>query len=108
MTKTTNDPLNAAMRQELEKTIHEPGRLKILVFLYLVEQADFAYLLHQTGLSKGNLSSHLAKLEEAGYVKIEKGYADKIPRTLLSLTRKGRQSLELYKQSINKLLQLIH
>jgi DNA-binding transcriptional ArsR family regulator len=58
--------------------------------LYLVKKADFLYLLGQTDLTKGNLSSHLAKLEEAGYVEIEKTYCGKIPITVCRLTKKGR------------------
>lgn len=101
------DAVGTILQEELERAVHEPGRLKILLYLYAVEEADFVYLLHQTGLSRGNLSSHLAKLEEAGYVTIEKGYADKIPRTLLRLTAKGRKALEVYKKSLIKLLAII-
>ena len=64
----------------------------IATTLYLVKEADFLYLQSQTELTKGNLSSHLAKLEEAGYVEIEKTYRGKIPMTVCRLTKKGRAS----------------
>ena len=89
---------------DIDKVIHEPGRLMIFLHLYIVEKADFIYLMKQTGLSKGNLSSHLSKLEEAGYVKIDKAFTDKIPHTLLSLTKKGRNAFDAYKETILTLL----
>ena len=90
--------------EEIDKIIHEPARLKIMLYLYAVETADFVYLMHKTGLSKGNLSSHLSRLEEAGYVTIEKKFVEKIPRTLLSLSPKGQKDFESYKKSVLKLL----
>ena len=68
--------------------------------LYLVKEADFLYLQKQTGLTKGNLSSHLAKLEDAGYVEIEKGYRGKIPMTVCSLTKQGRASFRAYETAM--------
>jgi DNA-binding MarR family transcriptional regulator len=81
----------------LDRVIHEPARLTILAMLYVVESADFLYLMHQTGLTRGNLSSHLSKLEEAGYVTIEKMFVDKIPRTLMHLTDAGKTAFETYR-----------
>ena len=89
---------------EIDKLVHEPARLKIMLYLYAVETADFVYLMHKTGLSKGNLSSHLSKLEDAGYVDIEKIFVDKIPRTLMSLSKKGQKEFENYKESMLNLL----
>jgi DNA-binding MarR family transcriptional regulator len=68
----------------------------IAAMLYLVDEADFLYLQAQTDLTKGNLSSHLAKLEEAGYIEIEKAYRVKIPMTVCRLTKKGRASFRAY------------
>jgi DNA-binding MarR family transcriptional regulator len=65
-----------------------------------VESADFLYLRRETSLTKGNLSSHLYKLEDAGYVQIEKTYKGKIPLTVCSLTEKGRQAFENYREQI--------
>jgi DNA-binding MarR family transcriptional regulator len=84
----------------LDRLIHEPGRLVIAATLYVVKEADFLYLQNQTELTKGNLSSHLAKLEEAGYVAIEKTYRGKIPMTVCSLTKKGRTAFRAYETAM--------
>jgi len=88
----------------LDRTVHEPARLAILAVLRGFECADFLFLLRQTGLTRGNLSSHLSKLETAGYVEIRKEFVDKIPRTLLSLTEPGRSALEAYRRSMAEIL----
>jgi DNA-binding MarR family transcriptional regulator len=77
----------------------------ILTVLYVVESADFLFLLRQTGLTKGNLSSHLSKLEAAGYVGVRKEFVDKIPRTLLHLTDDGREAFEAYRQDMIQVLE---
>lgn len=89
---------------DLDRIIHEPARLMIAATLYVVKEADFLYLQRQTELTKGNLSSHLAKLEEAGYVEIEKTYRGKIPLTLCCLTKKGRVSFEAYEAALKRAL----
>lgn len=81
----------------IDRLIHEPARLVIVAILYAVANADFLYLLRETQLTKGNLSSHLAKLENAGYVHIEKTYEGKTPRTILSLTDGGHEAFRLYR-----------
>ena len=86
----------------LDRVIHEPGRMMIVALLAAVEECDFLYLLHETELNKGNLSSHLAKLEEAGYVQIEKTYRGKVPQTLLRLTRAGRAAFVEYRRDLNE------
>ena len=101
-----NNHTDFMAKDEIDKIIHEPGRLKIVIQLYMVEKADFIFLLHKTGLSKGNLSSHLSKLESAGYVDIRKTFVDKIPRTLLSLTAEGRSAFDNYKGIMENLLEL--
>lgn len=85
---------------DLDRVIHEPGRLMILVHLFVAEKADFLYLMRQTGLTGGNLSSHLSKLEGAGYVAVEKTFEGKMPRTILRLTRQGRAAFEAYRGAI--------
>ncbi len=90
--------------QDLDRLIHEPARLMIVTLLYAVEEADFLYLLHETGLTKGNLSTHLSKLEEASYVRITKTFRGKIPRTLVALTPEGRQAFETYRQRLSHLI----
>ncbi len=84
----------------LDRVIHEPARLMIVALLSGIEQADFLYLLHETALNKGTLSSHLARLEEAGYVEITKTYRGKIPQTLLRLTPAGRKAFAQYRKAL--------
>lgn len=83
---------------ELDRIIHEPARLLIVSILAAVEKADFVFLQRESGLTKGNLSAHLSRLEEAGYVKIEKTFKGKLPLTICSLTKAGRTALEEYRQ----------
>lgn len=85
---------------EIDRLIHEPARLVIMTILNSVECADFLYLLRQTSLTKGNLSSHLNKLDEAGYVTIEKTYRGKTPLTLCRLTQKGTRAYRHYRDQI--------
>lgn len=87
----------------LDRLIHEPARLLIMSVLYTSEQADFTYLLTETGLTRGNLSSHLSKLEEAGYIVVEKTFRGKIPRTLCKMTDEGRTAFEAYRTGLKKL-----
>jgi DNA-binding MarR family transcriptional regulator len=89
---------------ELDRVIHEPARLTIVALLAGVERADFLWVLHESGLTKGNLSSHLAKLEDAGYVEIEKTYRGKTPLTLLRLTASGQAAFKQYKKSLTGLI----
>ncbi|MDX2344389.1 MAG: transcriptional regulator [Acidimicrobiia bacterium] len=86
------------------RLVHEPGRLAVLVVLNAVEEADFLFLMAQTGLTKGNLSSHTAKLEGAGYVEIEKGFVGKIPRTIYRLTEDGVGALREYREHMAEVL----
>jgi DNA-binding MarR family transcriptional regulator len=86
---------------ELDRVIHEPGRLMIVAMLWAVKECDFVYLQHETELNKGTLSSHLARLEETGYVEIEKTFRGKVPRTMLRLTQTGRGAFEQYRKKLN-------
>jgi DNA-binding HxlR family transcriptional regulator len=87
---------------EIDRVIHEPGRLMIVALLFAVEQADFLYLQHETAMNKGTLSSHLARLEEAHYIEIAKTFRGKVPRTLLKLTKAGREAFEGYRKSLKR------
>ena len=89
---------------ELDRVIHEPGRLMIVALLFAVEHADFLYLQHETGMNKGTLSSHLSRLEETGYVEITKTFRGKIPQTLLRLTESGRRAFEGYRRNLRAAL----
>jgi DNA-binding MarR family transcriptional regulator len=89
---------------EIDQIIHAPARLLILVNLYVVESLDYVFLRNQTGLSWGNLSTHLAKLEGAGYVIIEKGYRGKKPQSRIRLTPQGRKAFREYKRGLQTIL----
>ncbi|KPK09441.1 MAG: hypothetical protein AMS20_00570 [Gemmatimonas sp. SG8_28] len=88
----------------IDRLIHEPARLLVMALLSVVESADFLFLLRQTGLTQGNLSSHLSKLEEAGYVEIAKTFQGKRPRTTLRISPAGRVAFEVYRSQLDRLL----
>jgi DNA-binding transcriptional ArsR family regulator len=89
---------------DIDRVIHEPARLLITTILYAVETADFLYLLRESGLSKGNLSSHLSRLEAAGYVSIEKTFRGKIPLTICRLTDDGRDAFRAYRDHLKRVV----
>jgi DNA-binding transcriptional ArsR family regulator len=89
---------------EVDRIIHEPARLMVVALLAAVKEADFQYLLTATSLSKGNLSVHLSKLEEAGYIDIEKTFRGKYPLTICRLSERGRGVLGEYKRIIKAAL----
>ena len=95
--------IQAAM--DIDRIIHEPARLMILSVLVLVESADFLFIMKQTGLTRGNLSSHMSKLEETGYIEVKKEFVKKIPRTLLSLTETGEKAYHTYREQMRQLLE---
>jgi DNA-binding MarR family transcriptional regulator len=90
---------------EVDRLIHEPARLMIVAILSAVESADFLYLQRETGLTKGNLSSHLARLEEGGYVHIEKTYRGKLPLTICRLTQAGQKAFQEYRKNLRKFVE---
>jgi DNA-binding MarR family transcriptional regulator len=89
---------------EIDRVVHEPARLAIMSYLYVLESADFLFLMRRTGLTRGNLSSHMSKLESAGYVKVRKAFVGRIPRTTLSLTARGHRALEQYRAAMQQAL----
>jgi DNA-binding MarR family transcriptional regulator len=89
--------------KSIDRLIHEPVRLLIMANLYVVETADFLYLMKQLNLTFGNLSSHMSKLEEAGYINVEKEFQDKKPVTRLSLTDAGREAFSDYREHMRHL-----
>ena len=89
---------------EIDRVIHEPGRLMLVALLFAVEATDFLYLQHETEMNKGTLSSHLSRLEEAGYVEVSKTYRGKVPQTLLRLTVTGRKAFEQYRRKLKEAL----
>lgn len=88
----------------LDPVIHAPARLAILAYLYVVESADYIFLMRLTGFTWGNLATHLAKLEEAGYVRIDKKFRDRKPASLVSLTEEGRAAFRAYKGDLREIL----
>jgi DNA-binding MarR family transcriptional regulator len=87
----------------IDRLIHEPGRLMIMAYLSVVESADFLFLKRQTGFTWGNLSAHLSKLEDAGYIEVTKEFLDKKPHTVLQLTEAGRSAFNEYRESMTKI-----
>jgi DNA-binding transcriptional ArsR family regulator len=86
----------------INKIIHEPARLLIMAHLYVVEKADFIHLIAQTGMTWGNLSSHMTKLEAAGYIAVEKEFKEKKPATMLQLTENGREAFIAYRKRMRE------
>ena len=84
------------MIQDIDRAIHEPSRMLLLIYLFSVEKADFTFLKTQTGMTQGNLSSHLQKLESAGYITTEKKFRNKRPLTLVRITGSGRDAFSSY------------
>ena len=91
--------------EEIDPLIHSPTRLKLMTYLYLVENIDFVYLKRVTGFSWGNLSKHLTKLEEAGYVVMEKTFENKKPKTLIWLSDEGREAFQQYKDNLQQIFE---
>jgi DNA-binding MarR family transcriptional regulator len=91
--------------KEFDKLIHEPARLLIMANLYVIEGADFLFIMRQTGMTFGNLSAHMSRLEEAGYIEVEKGFVGKKPNTRLSLTDEGRAAFEDYRKNMRQLFE---
>jgi DNA-binding transcriptional ArsR family regulator len=88
----------------IDKLVHEPARLVILSYLAFATSADFVFLMNETGLTKGNLSSHMSKLEDAGYVEVRKQFVGKIPQTQYSLTTVGRDAYNAYRDKMNGII----
>jgi DNA-binding transcriptional ArsR family regulator len=98
------DQIELSPLADIDQIIHAPARLMILAYLYVVESVSFVFLTHLTGLTWGNLSTHLSKLEEAGYVAIEKEFQGKKPHTMIRLTDRGRVAFREYKQRMQQVL----
>jgi DNA-binding MarR family transcriptional regulator len=101
-TRPENNPLKPIA--DLDPVIHAPARLAIMTALFVAQGADFVFLQKQTGLTRGNLSSHISKLEEAGYLLVEKKFVDRIPRTILKLTETGKDAFRSYRDSVTRAL----
>jgi DNA-binding MarR family transcriptional regulator len=89
---------------DINQVIHASARLMVLTYLYVVESADYVFLMRMTGLTWGNLSTHMARLEEAGYIEMLKEFKGKKPHTKIKLTEKGRAAFREYKKSMQQVL----
>ena len=89
---------------DLDKLIHEPARMSIMAVLYVLESADFTFLMNQTGLTWGNLSAHLTKLETAGYIEVVKSFKGKRPNTNLKLSNTGRDAFRKYMDQMKQVV----
>ena len=88
----------------IDRFLHEPARLAIMAVLSACESADFQFLLQATHLNKGNLSAQAIKLDEAGYITVEKGFHGRTPYTLYRLTREGKSALAVYREQLKRAL----
>ncbi|MCK5052253.1 MAG: transcriptional regulator [Candidatus Cloacimonetes bacterium] len=91
---------------ELDSVIHSRVRLAIMILLLQSETANFTYLKKEIDVSDGNLSTHLRKLEEAKYIKMQKRFENRKPKTTISLTDKGRAALNEYTSNLEEYLRL--
>ena len=89
---------------DMDRVIHEPARLVLVTILSTVESADFLYLLRESGLTKGNLSTHLTRLEQAEYIRVSKAFRGKIPQTTIELTAKGMKAFQTYRRQLRQVL----
>jgi len=90
------------MYPEVDRLIHEPSRYNIMALLYVVDQAEYLFVLNQTGMTSGNLTAHTSKLEEAGYLSVRKKFVRKKPKTFLRLTSHGRRAFEQYRSAMKR------
>jgi DNA-binding MarR family transcriptional regulator len=89
---------------EIDRLVHEPARLMLMAVLFVIDSADFTFLMNQTGMTWGNLSAHMSKLEEAGYLEVEKSFKGKRPNTMLRLTPQGRAAFQAYRLKMKQVL----
>ncbi len=85
---------------EVDRVVHEPARLAILTVLASAEEVQFKFLEEALGLTRGNLSSHVSRLEEAGYLTVTKAFEEKVPVTSYRITARGRKALETYRAAM--------
>jgi DNA-binding MarR family transcriptional regulator len=104
MSKSEPKPDSFPEPPEIDRLIHEPARFLILAHLYVLAEADFLFLMRRTGLTRGNLSSHMSKLEGAGYVEVRKEFVGKLPHTSYKLTAKGRKAFQAYRRGMTEML----
>jgi len=101
---TPDIPASVASHSEIDRLIHEPARFQVMALLYVIDSADFTFIMNQLGLTWGNLSARITKLEEVDYVSVEKAFKGKRPETMLSLTKNGRKAFQVYRQAMKQML----
>ncbi len=92
---------------ELNETIHQPVRLRIMAALVTLQpgdEVDFTYLRDLLEVTDGNLGAHLRKLEEAGYIAVNKTFVERKPRTYVSATAEGRRVFQEHVEALQALL----
>lgn len=99
-----NLPSDLSGFSEIDRLVHEPARLMLMAVLYVIDSADFTFLMNQTGMTWGNLSAHMSKLEEAGYIEVQKTFKGKRPNTMLRLTPQGRAAFQAYRLKMKQVL----
>jgi len=104
MTRSEREAIPDPVPSGIDKVIHEPARLLIMAHLAVVDSADFLFIMNQTGLTFGNLSSHMSRLEDAGYVEVRKKFIGKKPNTVLKLTSEGRRAFDDYRRQMKQVL----
>lgn len=98
-------PVDLSALNEIDRLVHEPARLMLMAVLYVVESADFTFLMNHTGMTWGNFSAHMSKLEEAGYLEVEKTFKGRRPNTVLRLTPLGREAFRSYRKKMLQVLE---
>ena len=96
--------MNQEPISKIDPLIHAPLRLAVLSILAAVESADFTYLKTSVNTTDGNLSTHLSKLETAGYIRIKKIFQGKKPKSICSLTKKGREMFTAYLDNLQQII----
>ncbi|MCH8569064.1 MAG: transcriptional regulator [Balneolales bacterium] len=92
--------------KELDPLLHNQLRLSIMALLIANEQVSFNFILEQTNASRGNVSVQISKLEEAGYLEVEKSFVNKKPLTTMKITPKGLNAMDTYTQALKDYLNL--
>ena len=90
--------------QQLDDIIHSRIRLAAMSVLAAVDEAEFTFLRERIQATDGNLSIHLRKLEEAGYIEVRKGFVGRKPQSMYRLTESGRRAFENYVATLEKLI----
>jgi DNA-binding MarR family transcriptional regulator len=104
LNKPHNQPVNVQPLADIDQVVHSSPRLMVLTYLYVVESVDYVFLRRLTGLTWGSLATHLNKLEEVGYIEVEKGFQGKKPHTMIRMTEQGRQAFREYRKNIQQVL----